>query len=183
MTKYNLTRKQFLPITKYRAWDFFSSPRNLSLITPRKLDVQIRDISGGERIHEGQVICYRFFAFPFVRVSCELVTTDVRYHECFTYRQRKGPYASWVHRHTFTTVPGGIEVVDDVEYALPFGWFGRLAHSLHVARELDSVFDYRSNVLGEYFGSKQPGFVAGEENTVTSSSSQSPSPILPFLPR
>jgi ligand-binding SRPBCC domain-containing protein len=151
MTRYKFMRRQFLPISKYRAWDFFSSPRNLPLITPRKIGVEITGISGGERIYEGQVVSYRFLALPLIRIGWETVITDVRYCECFTHRQRKGPYASWAHRHSFTSVPGGVEIEDNVEYALPFGWFGRLANAMLVRRELEEVFDYRSVVLREYF--------------------------------
>lgn len=38
------------------------------------------------------------------------------------------PYALWVHRHVFRQVPGGSEIRDDIDYKLPFGPLGRLAH-------------------------------------------------------
>jgi ligand-binding SRPBCC domain-containing protein len=34
--------EQFLPITKEKAWDFFSSPKNLSVITPPEMDFKSR---------------------------------------------------------------------------------------------------------------------------------------------
>jgi ligand-binding SRPBCC domain-containing protein len=66
--------------------------------------------------------------------------------------QRQGPYALWHHEHTFRAVEGGTEVTDTVTYALPFGPLGRLAHSLLVRRQLESIFRYRSEHLPELLG-------------------------------
>jgi hypothetical protein len=80
-------------------------------------------------------------------------------------------------------VAGGIEIMDEVEYAMPLGWFGRLANSLHVKSELEAVFDYRSIVLREYFGTIQPELVnEGERRAFTSASVRFPSPTLPSRP-
>jgi ligand-binding SRPBCC domain-containing protein len=153
MTTFKLIRSQFLPISKYRAWDFFSSPRNLLLVMPRRLDLKIGDISGGERMYEGQVIKHRVTVMPFVRIDWETLVTDVIYYEGFTVRQIKGPYSHWVHKHSFRPAKGGIEMSDEIEYALPLpGPISRGMNSLLIRRELDGVFTYRENVIQEYFG-------------------------------
>jgi len=38
--------------------------------------------------------------------------------------QRFGPYAFWHHQRHFKALKGGVELVDIVHYALPFGWLG-----------------------------------------------------------
>jgi ligand-binding SRPBCC domain-containing protein len=53
----------------------------------------------------------------------------------------------WRHTHSFTPVDGGTVMTDVVEYALPFGPLGALAHRLHVARELRSIFDHRAQQI------------------------------------
>ena len=40
---------------------------------------------------------------------------------------------------------------DHVEYELPFGLLGRIAHRLLVRRQLEQIFDYRRRVIGEMF--------------------------------
>ena len=60
----------------------------------------------------------------------------------FVDEQLKGPYALWVHRHSFREVPGGTEIRDDVDYVLPFGILGRMAH-FFVKGELDRIFKFR----------------------------------------
>ena len=47
---------------------------------------------------------------------------------------------------------GGTEVRDAVEYGLPLGLLGRLAHLLLVRRKLETTFDYRHRVIEEIFG-------------------------------
>jgi ligand-binding SRPBCC domain-containing protein len=63
--------------------------------------------------------------------------------------QAKGPYKLWRHTHRFAALNGGTSVVDIVQYALPFGVVGRLAHRLQVARDLSKIFDYRAQRVRE----------------------------------
>jgi ligand-binding SRPBCC domain-containing protein len=58
--------------------------------------------------------------------------------------QARGPYKVWRHTHRFSEVRGGTLIEDVVEYALPFGWIGRLVHRLQVSRDLAQIFDYRT---------------------------------------
>jgi ligand-binding SRPBCC domain-containing protein len=77
--------------------------------------------------------------------------TQVKESSYFIDDQRFGPYALWHHQHVFKTVNGGIEMVDEVNYALPFGWIGRLAHALFVKRQLKSIFSHRYRILENRF--------------------------------
>ncbi len=63
--------------------------------------------------------------------------------------QVKGPYRFWRHMHRFSEVEGGASIVDIVQYALPLGVLGRLAHRLQVARDLSNIFDYRAQRVRE----------------------------------
>jgi ligand-binding SRPBCC domain-containing protein len=152
MQIYKLSRKQFLPITKYWAWDFFSSPENLLLVTPRRINVQIQD-PGRERIYEGQKIKLRITVLPFVRMDWVTKVTDVVYYECYTLRQTQGPYNHWVHQHKFRSVQGGIELSDEIDYAIKVGGIvGRIINRILVRPQLEKVFNYRSKVIEDFFG-------------------------------
>jgi len=102
-------------------------------------------------MHEGQIIQYKITVLPFIRMFWETEITEVNGLSSFTDVQRKGPYTHWSHKHIFRKVDGGVEMTDELEYALPFGPFGRLANSLFVGREVKSIFEYRFHVLNEYF--------------------------------
>jgi ligand-binding SRPBCC domain-containing protein len=57
--------------------------------------------------------------------------------------QLRGPYAQWEHTHTLVQEGENTQMIDDVEYRLPFGSFGQLVAGWLVARQLKEVFNYR----------------------------------------
>jgi ligand-binding SRPBCC domain-containing protein len=59
---------------------------------------------------------------------------------------RKGPFARWRHRHLFLEHPDGCRLRDEIEYAPPLGWLGRLADPLLVRPRLRRMFAYRHDV-------------------------------------
>lgn len=150
MKVYRLQRQQFLPITLSEAWAFFSSPANLAKITPARMNFVIRYQSGNV-LYSGQRIVYRVTVLPLVRVTWVTEIKAVNHLHSFTDEQRSGPYALWRHTHTFMEVEGGVSMCDEVEYALPLGWLGRLAHRLFVERQVNRIFDYRFKVLEANF--------------------------------
>ncbi len=151
MKIHTLYRKQFLPIPMRTAWDFFSTPSNLGSITPKHMNFRILYKSGGDKMHEGQIIKYKITVLPLVRVNWVTEITQVKNFEQFTDEQRVGPYALWKHTHTFKEVAGGVEMTDHVEYAIPLGPIGELAHRMFVGREVNRIFDHRFKVLESYF--------------------------------
>ena len=151
MKIYHLKQTQFLSITQSDAWDFFSSPKNLSVITPQKMNFKILSMSGGEKMFAGQIIRYKVNVLPLVRVHWITEITNVDKPDYFTDEQRLGPYALWHHKHHFKSVEGGIEMTDEVEYAMPLGFIGRLAHWLFVGKEVSAIFGYRNKVLKDIF--------------------------------
>jgi hypothetical protein len=45
-------------------------------------------------------------------------------------------------------------MTDAVEYALPFGPLGRLAHFVQVRGNVETIFDYRQARIEEIFGAR-----------------------------
>jgi ligand-binding SRPBCC domain-containing protein len=155
MKVYKFIRKQSLPISIHQAWDFFSVAENLVRITPEYMRFRIVHRSGGPSAYAGQIIQYRLFAFPFLPVSWTTEITYVQKPNCFVDDQRSGPYALWHHQHHFKALADGVEMTDEVNYALPLGFLGRIANSLFVQRQLNAIFDYRFSMLREIFHTNQ----------------------------
>lgn len=151
MKIYNLKRSQLLPITLQEAWDFFSSPQNLSKITPRHMNFRILYASGGDAAYAGQIIRYTVNVLPWVKVQWVTEITQLKELSYFIDEQRFGPYALWHHQHHFRATPAGVEMTDEVNYAISMGPLGRLAHWLFVGREVNRIFDHRFRVLESYF--------------------------------
>ena len=151
MSFYSLKTEQYLPISLQEAWDFFSSPKNLSKITPKHMGFIITN-QPSETMFEGQIITYKVSPLLGVKINWMTEITTVKDNEYFIDEQRFGPYSLWHHRHHFYDIDGGIKMIDEVNYKLPFGFLGSVAHRLFVRKKLKSIFEYREKVLIEMFG-------------------------------
>ncbi|HEX5169806.1 MAG TPA: SRPBCC family protein [Cyclobacteriaceae bacterium] len=154
MKVHTLSRSQFLPIPIDVAWSFFSSPNNLKEITPLHMGFHILSITGSEgKMYAGQIICYRVKVLPFIATRWVTEITHVQERFYFVDEQRIGPYALWHHEHRFHEVKGGVEITDEVSYAIPFGILGQLANLLFVRREVNAIFEFRRKKLNQLFSS------------------------------
>lgn len=151
MKLYQLHAKQSVPISQKEAWDFLSSPANLKVITPDHMGFNILD--GGDRpMFSGQIIQYKVSPFPGYSTKWVTEITHVKEGEYFVDEQRFGPYALWHHKHFIKSIEGGVEMEDIIDYKIPFGILGQLAHPIIVKKQLKQIFKYREKKLQELFG-------------------------------
>ncbi len=148
---YTMEVSQFVNISLDEAWSFFSSPGNLSKITPEHLGFQITSGTPA-KMYPGQIISYQVSPFPGVKTSWVTEITHVAEGRFFVDEQRFGPYRMWHHEHHFELRNGGVLMTDRVSYKLPFGFLGRIAHSLFVRSQLKQIFSFREACLEKSFG-------------------------------
>ncbi len=151
MKLYRLQAKQKLPIDIDTAWDFLSDPKNLRVITPADMGFEI--VSGAEKkMFPGQIIRYK--VKPLFGITTTWVTeiAQVVERKYFVDEQRFGPYSFWHHKHFLRPVAGGVEMEDVVDYKLPLGLLGALAHALFIEKRVQAIFDYREKALKGIFG-------------------------------
>jgi len=144
-----LRRRQVVPGDLASVFDFFEDPKNLEAITPPWLRFEVRS-STTERVTLGTEITYRLRWQIFPMTWRSRISEYVE-GELFADEMLAGPYKRWYHRHLFSAVPGGVEVEDVVEYELPFGPLGRLVHAAMVRRQLEAIFDYRTETIARIF--------------------------------
>jgi ligand-binding SRPBCC domain-containing protein len=152
MRIYSLKRVQNIPTTLDKAWDFFSSPFNLAQITPQELKFEIISRYDSDRVYAGQLIEYKLSPLPLFRFYWMTEITHVVSGRYFVDEQRHGPYRMWHHQHHFREIEGGIEMTDIVHYQMPLGVMGVLAHGLFVGSQLERIFAFRREKIGEIFG-------------------------------
>ena len=151
MKLYRLHQKQKLPISIDIAWEFLSNPNNLKTITPDYMGFKI--LSGDDRpMFPGQIIQY--LVTPVLGIKTKWVTeiSQVKHLEYFVDEQRFGPYALWHHKHFIKPIKNGVEMEDIIDYKLPFGILGQLAHPIIVKPKLEHIFNYRKAKLEALFG-------------------------------
>lgn len=151
MSVHSLYQQQLIPSSIEALWDFFSSPANLSAITPSYMKFTITSKPEHE-IYAGQLITYK--VSPLLGIPLNWITeiTEVKKYESFVDEQKKGPYSLWRHKHTFRQTDKGILMTDVVHYQLPLYFLGDIVHSLFIKQQLRNIFDYRHEKIGQIFG-------------------------------
>jgi ligand-binding SRPBCC domain-containing protein len=129
---------------------FFSDAHNLGRITPSWLHLQVLtprpiDMGVGTRIRYQ----FRVRGIP-ARWDSEITAWQPPLR--FVDEQRRGPFRSWVHEHTFLAQDEQTIARDDVCYAVPSG---RLFHDLFVRADLERLFCYRHTQLAKIFDTRR----------------------------
>lgn len=149
--KYRLYREQQLSCDIDQAWQFFSSPLNLSRITPEDMGFMVTSELPGGAIFEGMLIDYTVSPILGIPLKWRTKITQVAPLKSFTDFQVQGPYKYWNHFHEFIPNADGVMMKDTVDYELPLGILGNMAHRIFVKKKLERIFDFRYRVLAQLF--------------------------------
>ncbi|HEX7663963.1 MAG TPA: SRPBCC family protein [Polyangiaceae bacterium] len=144
-----LEREQLVPRPRSEVFAFFSDAANLERLTPNSLKFRIKTPTPIE-MKPGTLIDYeiKLSGVPMKwRTLIEVYEPETRFVDL----QLKGPYKLWRHTHTFADAPGGTKMNDRVEYELPLGPLGSIAHAVFVKRQLKTIFDFRNEAMREIF--------------------------------
>lgn len=151
---HRLERAQLVPRPIGEVFAFFAEAGNLEALTPPFLRFRILTPSPiamrpGARIDYALSIAGVPFRW---RTRITAWEPGVR----FVDEQEAGPYAVWRHTHAFEARGDATLVRDVVEYALPLGPLGALAHAVAVRRTLRRIFDFRREAVRRRFGVEPP---------------------------
>jgi ligand-binding SRPBCC domain-containing protein len=170
--RFSYHTEQWLPYPVERVFDFFANPDNLPLLMPPWQRSRIEEVSilppPNRAVSSNSVataagvgtrltLSFRPFPFSPVRVRWESEITDFSWNHHFCDRQLRGPFASWKHCHYVRPASWrGVNVTlvaDDIEYEVPFGVAGRLAHRLFLRGKIERAFAYRQSHLEKILAS------------------------------
>ena len=152
--RYRLYKEQQIQCDLASAWEFFSNPFNLSKITPLDMGFVVKSEIKEKEIYEGMEIDYVVSPVLGIPMKWKTRITQIDDQKSFTDFQLKGPYKYWNHYHEFLPNEEGVLIKDTVDYELPLGFLGTLAHKIMVKNKLENIFNYRFKVLDEKFNLK-----------------------------
>jgi len=153
MKSYQIVFKQNLPISLAEAWDFFSSPHNLSKITPPEMTFKVTStMDQQQKMYSGMLITYKVSPLFGINLNWMTEITQVKNEQYFIDEQRFGPFKFWHHQHHFKTIAGGVEMTDILTYGLPLGILGEMAHGILVKKRIQEIFNFRKEKTMELFG-------------------------------
>ncbi len=150
MPRYELRCSLYAPLPIGKVFRAFEQPRNLARITPRWLRFEIRS-QGELGMRTGLEIDYtiRWLGIPMPWRSRITAYDPPR---LFVDEQVRGPYRYWHHHHGFKADGNCTIVSDCVEYALPLGLLGAMAHALAVKWQLLGIFRFRQSEVAKLLG-------------------------------
>ncbi|MCY0978239.1 SRPBCC family protein [Chryseobacterium wangxinyae] len=151
---HQLKKQQQLNCDIETAWKFFSWANNLSKITPKDMNFTVRTKMESDEIYEGMIIDYYVSPLLGIKMDWQTEITQVNHQSSFTDFQKKGPYKLWNHFHEFIPNEKGVLIKDTVDYELPMGFLGEIAHSIFVKSKLEHIFSYRFDILEKMFNQK-----------------------------
>jgi ligand-binding SRPBCC domain-containing protein len=124
------------------AWH--ARPDALERLAPPGEHIEVIERTGA--IERGARVAMRFGRWPF-RMRWVAVHQEYEAGRYFSDLQVFGPFAYWKHTHSFEPDgPNACVLEDTVEYALPFGFLGRLIAGKFVRRKIEQMFEYRHAV-------------------------------------
>jgi ligand-binding SRPBCC domain-containing protein len=143
---YTMETYQFLPRPLEVVFPFFADAGNLEALTPPWLRFEILTPLPIV-MHAGAIIEYRLRLHGIaLRWQSKIMVWEPPLR--FVDEQRRGPYRTWIHEHSFRQRDNGTEMRDFVKYSAPGGW---LVNLLFVQREVRRIFEYRSRKLSDFF--------------------------------
>ena len=149
MTTHTLVASQLIARPLDEVFPFFARAQSLERITPPSMAMQLR--STDVEMRAGLEVDYELRGLPILRSTWRSRIESYDPPNGYVDIQVRGPYRRWRHAHSFTAVEGGTRVDDRVEYEMPLGPLGALAHRLLVRSQLESIFSHRMRVIESVF--------------------------------
>jgi len=155
-----------LPVSQVEAFGYHARPGALDRLVPPWESVEV--IKSANSILPGSEVLLRA---SILGIRLDWLARHDRYDppNLFSDVQVYGPFASWVHTHSFSAIETNrCTLTDKIDYELPLGAIGKLFGSGIAFKKLDALFRFRHRQTFEdlTFGNMLKNFTKGESKTV-----------------
>ncbi|HYM20134.1 MAG TPA: SRPBCC family protein [Candidatus Kapabacteria bacterium] len=152
MKIYTVERKIDIAAPIQAVFGFHLDFKNLALISPSWMKSELLDEEGMGSAKQQRLKVTLFGAFPSIWV---VATSEYEPPTRLTDLLRSGPLPYFKHTRTFSQPSQAItELSDKLEYALPFGFVGRIANTISVHRMMIQMFEHRHEMTKQLLEEK-----------------------------
>ncbi len=124
-----------------KVWEFYTDVKHLEIITPKETDLKIINVTS-QNIVQGQEIWCSGKIIAKRRTVWHSKITFLKPYE-YVDEMLGGPFKRWRHLHKFHDIDRKqTEVVDEIEFELPYGIFGKLFEG-YAYKQLHKIFEHR----------------------------------------
>ena len=146
-----LRQSETIPFSRKEVFNLLTDPHQMPPLLKDKIDVEV--MTEAVELKEGSEYSFIFTRFKISQKVRWEVKELVKGHR-ITYRQIEGIFPKWEHTLSVEDKGSGkTEVVDQVEYQLPFGVLGLLVNDLILRKDLKSLFRFRLEKASEILSS------------------------------
>ncbi len=174
---YTFSAEQWLPFPVEVVFAFFANPDNLPRLMPRWQHAHIDQahfapppprppaspVLPGKVAGADTRMTLSFRAVPLLplRLRWDALISEFSWNDHFCdVIDGRGPFRSWRHCHWLQpqadprplgnrSTAAGTLLTDSVEYALPFGVLGQLAHKIAVRHQIGRIFRFRHRMTNQ----------------------------------
>jgi ligand-binding SRPBCC domain-containing protein len=126
-----------------RVWEFYTDVKHLEIITPKETDLKIINFTSQNIVQGQEIWCSGKIITKIRRTVWHSKITFLKPYE-YIDEMLAGPFKKWRHLHKFHDIDRKqTEVVDEIEFELPYGIFGKLFLEGYAYRQLHKIFEYR----------------------------------------
>ena len=125
----------------HRVWEFYTDIKHLELITPAELELRIIS-STSQKLTQDSEIWLEGKLMSFKSKWHSIIRTLKPYQ--YLDEMLAGPFKKWEHLHKFkdNNNPKQTEVIDEINFELPYGPVGKLFEG-YAHKRLQDLFNYR----------------------------------------
>ncbi|MCB0722066.1 MAG: SRPBCC family protein [Ignavibacteriae bacterium] len=131
-----------------KVFDFHSDVDNLVKLSEYG-SMKVRIVSVNLPLNKGSEILLSVKQFGILKISWLLQIEKFERPYLFSDTQLKGPFKKWKHEHRFESIGDSTKNTDRIEYEMPFGFLGKIAHSLFVRKRIEKLFEFRHKLVKE----------------------------------
>lgn len=136
------TKSSYINCDIKSLFDFHLDTNNIIKITPP--DTKVELLTKNFRPQVSQIIKIKTTKY-FISTTWEVRIEKLKEPNLLIDVAIKSPFAFWEHKHIFIQDEKVCELIDEINFKMPFGIFGKLLSGF-IKRDLQKMFDFRHKV-------------------------------------